>query len=190
MKRITRETLMFDYLFKTIIVGNPGVGKTSITLRFATGVFKSRYLPTIGVEFSVKDIEVKGQHIKLQLWDTGSHDRFSYIRPMYYRGSYGVLVVCDLANKQTLKELDKWFTEVYSNTEEVIPAILIGNKADLGDKRLISQEELLQYASEKKDEYKLAEIPCYEVSAKSGQNINDIYFHLADLMIKKSHESE
>ena len=188
-KNNTRN-LMFDYLFKTIIVGNPGVGKTSITLRFATGVFKSRYLPTIGVEFSVKDIEVKGQQIKLQLWDTGSHDRFSYIRPMYYRGSYGVLVVCDLANKTTLKELDKWFTEVYSNTEEVIPAILIGNKADLGDKRLISQEELLQYASEKKDEYKLEEIPVYEVSAKSGQNIDDIYFHLADLMIKKSHESE
>ncbi|MCK4844475.1 MAG: hypothetical protein KAS95_02265, partial [Candidatus Heimdallarchaeota archaeon] len=60
------RNLMFDYLFKTIIVGNPGVGKTSITLRFATGVFKSRYLPTIGVEFSVKDIEVKGQQIKLQ----------------------------------------------------------------------------------------------------------------------------
>ncbi|MCK4972641.1 MAG: GTP-binding protein, partial [Candidatus Heimdallarchaeota archaeon] len=81
--------MLFDYLFKTIIVGNPGVGKTSITLRFATGMFRERYLPTIGVEFSVKDIEVDGNKVKLQTWDTGSHDRFSYVRPLYYKGSYG-----------------------------------------------------------------------------------------------------
>ena len=79
------KDLLFDYLFKTIVVGDPNVGKTSITLRFATGMFRERYLPTIGVEFSVKDIEVDGKRVKIQAWDTGSHDRFSYVRPLYYK---------------------------------------------------------------------------------------------------------
>ncbi|MCE7740734.1 MAG: GTP-binding protein [Candidatus Heimdallarchaeota archaeon] len=182
--------VLFDYLFKTIIVGSPGVGKTSITLRFATGTFRERYLPTIGVEFSVKDIEVQGKQVKLQTWDTGSHDRFSYVRPLYYKGSYGVLVVFDIASKESFENLDKWFEEVYSNCEEIIPAILIGNKADIEADRQVSKEDALDYAEKKRAFYELHEIPYFEVSAKSGQNINDIYYRLTDMMIEKSIEAE
>ena len=184
------KALLFDYLFKTIIVGSPGVGKTSITLRFATGTFRERYLPTIGVEFSVKDIEVQGKHVKLQTWDTGSHDRFSYVRPLYYKGSYGVLVVYDITNRDTFENLDKWFEEVYSQLEEIIPAILIGNKADVALDRVVSEEEALAYADKKREKYSLPEIPYYEVSAKNGQNINKIYYQLTDMMIDKSIEAE
>ncbi len=183
-------TVLFDYLFKTIIVGNPGVGKTSITLRFATGTFRERYLPTIGVEFSVKDIEVQGKQVKLQTWDTGSHDRFSYVRPLYYKGSYGVLVVYDIASRESFDNLDKWYEEVYSNCEEIIPAILIGNKADIEEERQVSKEEALAYAEKKRAHYELHELPYYEVSAKSGQNIDEIYYHLTDMMIEKSIENE
>jgi len=182
--------LQFDYLFKTIIVGSPGVGKTSITLRFATGTFRERYLPTIGVEFSVKDIEVQGKQVKLQTWDTGSHDRFSYVRPLYYKGSYGVLVVYDITDEESFENLDKWFEEVYSNCEEVIPAILIGNKADISKDRAVTQEQALAYAEKKRANYELEEIPYYEVSAKAGTNITEIYFHLTDMMIDKSIETE
>ncbi|NPD87793.1 MAG: GTP-binding protein [Asgard group archaeon] len=178
--------MLFDYLFKTIIVGDPNVGKTSITLRFATGMFRERYLPTIGVEFSVKDIEIDGKRVKLQAWDTGSHDRFSYVRPLYYKGSYGVLVVYDLTNHQSFENLDKWFTEVFTNCETVIPAIIIGNKADLDEERAISDKELLEYANSKKKEYDFDELETYEVSAKNGQNINDIYYELTKKMIEKS----
>ncbi len=182
--------MLFDYLFKTIIVGSPGVGKTSITLRFATGTFRERYLPTIGVEFSVKDIEVQGKQVKLQTWDTGSHDRFSYVRPLYYKGSYGVLVVYDIADEESFENLDKWFEEVYSNCEEIIPAILIGNKADISEERRVTQEQALAYAEKKRELYKLEELPYYEVSAKEGTNITEIYFHLTDMMIDKSIEAE
>ena len=183
-------TVLFDYLFKTIIVGSPGVGKTSITLRFATGTFRERYLPTIGVEFSVKDIEVQGKQVKLQTWDTGSHDRFSYVRPLYYKGSYGVLVVYDIASRESFENLDKWYEEVYSNCEEVIPAILIGNKADIEEERQVSKEDALAYAEKKSAHYQLHELPYYEVSAKCGQNIDKIYYHLTDMMIEKSIEVE
>jgi small GTP-binding protein len=178
--------LLFDYLFKTIIVGDPNVGKTSITLRFATGMFRERYLPTIGVEFSVKDIELDGKRVKLQAWDTGSHDRFSYVRPLYYKGSYGVLVVYDLTSKLSFENLDKWFTEVYTNCEAIIPAIIIGNKADLNEERVVPDKDVQEYAKSKQKEYDLDEVQTYEVSAKSGQNINDIYYELTKKMIEKS----
>ncbi len=171
-------------------MGDPNVGKTSITLRFATGMFRERYLPTIGVEFSVKDIEVDGKRVKLQAWDTGSHDRFSYVRPLYYKGSYGVLVVYDLTSHLSFENLDKWFTEVYTNCESVIPAIIIGNKADLEEERAVTEKEVLEYANSKKKEYDLSILQCYEVSAKSGQNINDIYYELTKKMIEKSKQLE
>jgi len=177
---------MFDYLFKTIIVGDPGVGKTSITLRFATGIFRERYLPTIGVEFSVKDVKVDGKHIKLQLWDTGSHDRFSYIRPMYYRGSFGVLLVFDLTSRTSFEHLDKWFKEVYTNCEGRIPAIIVGNKIDIAEKREVSYDEVIKYVEEKKKEYQFKTLPYYEVSAKENKHINEIYHHLTKLMIEFS----
>ncbi|MHA1223761.1 MAG: Rab family GTPase [Candidatus Heimdallarchaeaceae archaeon] len=183
------NNVQFDYLFKTTIVGSPNVGKTSITLRFATGMFRERYLPTIGVEFSVKDIEVDGKKVKIQAWDTGSHDRFSYVRPLYYRGSYGVLVVYDLTERSTFEDLDKWFSEVYSNCESVIPAIIIGNKADLIEEREISEKEALEYAEKKRKEYDLEKIPHFVVSAKSGKNINDIYYELTRMMINRSFET-
>ncbi len=178
--------MLFDYLFKTIIVGDPNVGKTSITLRFATGMFRERYLPTIGVEFSVKDLDIDGKRVKLQAWDTGSHDRFSYVRPLYYKGSYGVLVVYDLTNHLSFENLDKWFTEVYTNCESVIPAIIIGNKADLPEERAVTEKEVEGYANSKKKEFELDILQTYEVSAKSGQNINDIYYELTKKMIQKS----
>lgn len=180
--------MLFDLLFKTVIVGQPGVGKTSITIRFATGVFKERYLPTIGVEFSVKDIEVDDKHVKLQLWDTGSHDRFSYVRPLYYKGSFGTLVVYDVTDPESFTQLDKWFNEVYSNCNQIIPAILIGNKADLVGEYRIEKEEAIAYAEEKRKEFNLTTLPHYEVSAKNGQNINQIYHDLTRLMIEKSAE--
>ena len=149
-------------------------------------MFRERYLPTIGVEFSVKDIEIDGKRVKLQAWDTGSHDRFSYVRPLYYKGSYGVLVVYDLTSHISFENLDKWFTEVYTNCESVIPAIIIGNKADLEEERDVTEKEVLDYANSKKKEYELETLQCYEVSAKSGQNINDIYYELTKKMIEKS----
>ena len=153
-------------------------------------MFRERYLPTIGVEFSVKDIEVDGKSVKLQTWDTGSHDRFSYVRPLYYKGSFGVLVVCDLTDQSSFEQLDKWFTEVYSTCEDIIPAILIGNKADVPDERVVKEKDILDYAEKKKNEYSLKTIPYYEVSAKSGQNIDTIYHELTKMMIEKSLEAE
>ncbi len=181
--------MSYDYLFKSIIVGDPQVGKTSITLRFSTGIFKERYLTTIGVEFSVKDITVNGYKVKIQAWDTGGHDKYSYVRPLYYKGSYGALVVFDVTSRETFVNCDKWFKEVYSNCG-VIPTVLVGNKLDLKEKREVQVKEALDYAKAKSREFNLDSIPYFETSAKNGENINEIYYELVRLMIKKSMNSK
>ena len=95
-------------------------------------------------------------------------------------------MVFDISDSESFESLDKWFQEVYSNCEENIPAILIGNKADISDERKVTQEQALSYAEAKSKDYDLGEIPYYEVSAKDGTNITDIYFRLTDMMIDKS----
>ena len=101
-----------------------------------------------------------------------------------------VIVVYDITSRDSFDNLDKWFEEVYSQLEEIIPAILIGNKADIALERDVSEEEALAYAEKKREKYQLPEIPYYEVSAKNGKNITKIYYHLTDMMIDKSIETE
>ncbi|MHA1650353.1 MAG: GTP-binding protein [Candidatus Helarchaeota archaeon] len=169
----------YDYLFKVIVVGDGGVGKTAIAVRFAEGVFRDDYKMTIGVDFSIKtlDIQINGygmRRVKFQIWDTGGQERFSYTRPLYYKGAVGGLVVFDLSNRRSFENLDRWFTEV-AETCFSIPLILVGNKADLPD-RVVARSEAEALARERN-------IPYYESSAKSGQSINTIFDKLGKLIV-------
>ncbi|MGQ4914479.1 MAG: Rab family GTPase [Candidatus Asgardarchaeia archaeon] len=167
----------YQYLFKTIVIGDGMVGKTSLTLRFAHGTFRERYLMTIGVEFAVKIVEVDNKKVKLQIWDTGGQERFSYVRPLYYRGAAGGLVCFDLTNRDTLYNVEKWMNEArkYSG---LIPFVLVGTKADLEDQREVSYEEGLEYAKNHGLKY-------FETSAKTGQNVNEAFKALAAIMLEK-----
>ncbi|MFX1501332.1 MAG: GTP-binding protein, partial [Promethearchaeota archaeon] len=129
----------YDYLFKSIVVGDGGVGKTALTLRFSKGFFTEDYKMTIGVDFHVKTINIDALEgpirAKLQIWDTGGQERFSSIRPMYYRGSLGALLIFDLTNASSFDHLPQWIEEVRANVKTEIPLLLVGNKSDLVEQR-------------------------------------------------------
>jgi small GTP-binding protein len=165
----------YDYLFKCVVVGDGGCGKTAIVVRFSQGFFQEQYKLTIGVEFAVKTIDVKGYRVKTQIWDTGGQERFQYVRPLYYKGSMGALLVFDLTNRESFDHIAKWIEEVRSNAGK-IPMIIVGNKSDLVNERKISREEATQFA-------KSLDLFYVESSAKSGEGIGDVFAVLALLMI-------
>ncbi|MHA1240512.1 MAG: GTP-binding protein [Promethearchaeota archaeon] len=170
----------YDYLFKSIVVGDGGVGKTALTLRFSKGFFTEDYKMTIGVDFHVKTISIDTLEgpikCKLQLWDTGGQERFSSIRPMYYRGSLGTILVFDLTNSATFEHLPQWIEEVRANIKSDIPVLLIGNKSDLTDQRAVSLEEINNFTGDFNLYY-------METSAKTGDGVGDCFYILACLMI-------
>ncbi|MFX1324404.1 MAG: GTP-binding protein [Promethearchaeota archaeon] len=170
----------YDYLFKSIVVGDGGVGKTALTLRFSKGFFTEDYKMTIGVDFHVKTITIDSNEgpirSKLQIWDTGGQERFSSIRPMYYRGSLGALLIFDLTNSSSFEHLPGWIEEVRTNVKTEIPLLLVGNKSDLVEQRAISLEEINEFTYNFNLFY-------METSAKTGEGVGDCFYILACLMI-------
>jgi len=170
----------YDYLFKSIVVGDGGVGKTALTLRFSKDFFTEDYKMTIGVDFHVKTITINTNEgpikAKLQLWDTGGQERFSSIRPMYYRGSLGAVLVFDLTNEASFEHLPQWIEEVRANLKTEIPLLLVGNKSDLTDQRMVSMEEINNFTRDFNLYY-------METSAKTGDGVGDCFYILACLMI-------
>jgi len=170
----------YDYLFKTIVVGDGGVGKTALTIRFSKDFFTEDYKMTIGVDFHVKTISTDTSEgplrCKLQIWDTGGQERFSSIRPMYYRGSLGALVIYDLTNYESFEHLPQWIEEIRTNIKNEIPLLLVGNKSDLTEQRAVNIEEINEF-TEKFNLYYM------ETSAKTGDGVGDCFQVLAGLMI-------
>ncbi|TFG22046.1 MAG: GTP-binding protein [Promethearchaeota archaeon] len=171
----------YDYLFKSIVVGDGGVGKTALTLRFSKGFFTEDYKMTIGVDFHVKTISIDTQEegqimVKLQIWDTGGQERFSSIRPMYYRGALGALLIFDLTSYESFEHLPQWIEEIRSNIKNEVPFLLVGNKSDLVDIRAVSLEEINDF-TEKFNLYYM------ETSAKTGEGVGDCFYILACLMV-------
>ncbi|MBN1214004.1 MAG: GTP-binding protein [Candidatus Lokiarchaeota archaeon] len=170
----------YDYLFKSIVVGDGGVGKTAMTLRFSKGFFTEDYKMTIGVDFHVRTINVETDEetirAKLQIWDTGGQERFSSIRPMYYRGALGALLMFDLTNLPSFEHLPQWIEEVRANVQNEVPLLLVGNKCDLIDQRAVTLEEIDTFTRDFNLYY-------MEASAKTGDNVGDCFQILACLMI-------
>ena len=169
----------YDFLFKAIACGDGGVGKTALTIRFTKGFFEENYKMTIGVDFHIKTIDIQTmegiKRCKLQLWDTGGQERFSSVRPMYYRGALGALLVFDLTNYESFEHLPNWIEEIKSNSRADIPMLLIGNKSDLVNERIVSESDIKAF-SQKFGLYYL------ETSAKSGEKVSDCFAVLGYLM--------
>ena len=147
-----------------------------------TNMFISDTQMTIGVDFHVKTLTIDTNEgpirSKLQIWDTGGQERFSSIRPMYYRGSLGALMIFDLTNYESFEHLPQWIEEVRANVKNDIPLLLVGNKSDLIQERAVSNEEINDFTSKFNLYY-------METSAKTGDNVDNMFTELVTLAIEK-----
>ncbi len=147
---------------KVVIVGDGGIGKTAMVLRYTKDTFSEDYKVTIGVQFATQIEQINDETVKLQIWDTAGEERFSFLMPIYYRGAQGAVLVFDLTKRRTFDHLERWLGLIRQVCGD-IPIILCGNKYDLPDRRVTS-EEAIEFAKANNFAY-------FETSAKSGDNI-------------------
>lgn len=185
------------------MIGDSGVGKSCCLLRFLEGSFTPSFITTIGIDFKIRNIELDGEPVGLQIWDTAGQESFRAITTAYYRGALGILLVYDVTNEHSFQskwiglsfclynhpwrdlifppDIRTWFSNVEQHASEGVHKILIGNKCDWETKRTVSSEQGQQLADE-------LGIPFLEVSAKSNINIEKAFYSLAS-DIKKAMES-
>jgi small GTP-binding protein len=166
----------YDYMFKLLIVGESGVGKTCMLLRFADNLFEENFLSTIGVDFKVKEITVNNQKVKLQIWDSAGQERFRNITSSYYRNCSGIIIVYDVTSEDSFIRVTDWIQEVRRYVPTV-PLIVVGNKCDLEDKRAVPTargEELGQKEG----------LIFLETSAKTNTNIETAFEEVSKKLIE------
>jgi len=170
---------MYNYKFKVLLLGESGVGKSSLISRFLTNLYLTSSKNTIGVEFYVKSLIIDDKKVKLELWDLSRKERFRFLVPRYCRNTEGALFIYDITNKASLYEIDNWLDMIKKEIkgDELFPIIVVGNKADLESKRLVSTEEGIRIA-------KLGGLDGFiECSAETGENIEELFEALARLMM-------
>ena len=172
-----------DELFKIVLIGDSGVGKSCILLRFADDTFTENFYTTIGVDFRFKCLIYKGKKIKLQIWDTAGQERFKTVTSAYYRGADGIIIVYDQSEKTTFEHINNWIEDISKYTNEEPIKIVLGNKNDLIDKNEVSDDDILNFENK-------TNIPVVKISAKNSFQINLAFEKLIEkLMIKHKQKS-
>ena len=128
---VKSEVFEYDYLFKVILIGNTGVGKSALMLRYTDRTFCDSYISTIGVDFKVKTLSIDGLNIKIQIWDTASQDYFRSITSLYYKNCQGCLLVYDITNEDSFEKIGYWLDEVKKYAPPDIVTYIVGNKCDV-----------------------------------------------------------
>ncbi|XP_061231243.1 ras-related protein Rab-25 [Neopsephotus bourkii] len=136
----------YNFVFKVVLIGESGVGKTNLLSRFTRNEFNHDSRTTIGVEFSTRSILVGDSVVKAQIWDTAGLERYRAITSAYYRGAVGALVVFDITKHQTYDVVERWLKELYDHAEPSIVVMLVGNKTDLAQAREVPMEEARMFA--------------------------------------------
>ncbi len=160
-----------QYVLKVCVVGDGAVGKTSLIIRYTEGHFRESYIMTVGTSFAVKELNFGDTLVRLQLWDLAGQPHFSSVRPVFYRGAAGVILVFDTTRRQTFENIPAWYTEVSEVTGSV-PTVILANKVDLIEERQITSEEGRAYAHHLGWGY-------FETSAKEGQGVTDAFRQIA-----------
>eukprot|EP00607_Mallomonas_marina_P003295 CAMPEP_0182427324 /NCGR_PEP_ID=MMETSP1167-20130531/17079_1 /TAXON_ID=2988 /ORGANISM="Mallomonas Sp, Strain CCMP3275" /LENGTH=211 /DNA_ID=CAMNT_0024609477 /DNA_START=124 /DNA_END=759 /DNA_ORIENTATION=+ len=136
----------YDFLFKVVLIGDSGVGKSNLLSRFTRNEFNLESKSTIGVEFATKSIQVENKTIKAQIWDTAGQERYRAITSAYYRGAVGALLVYDISKHVTFENVERWLKELRDHAEPNIVVMLVGNKSDLRHRRAVTTEEAMSFA--------------------------------------------
>ncbi|XP_010490210.1 PREDICTED: ras-related protein RABA2a isoform X2 [Camelina sativa] len=136
----------YDYLFKVVLIGDSGVGKSNLLSRFTRNEFCLESKSTIGVEFATRTLQVEGRTVKAQIWDTAGQERYRAITSAYYRGALGALLVYDVTKPTTFENVSRWLKELRDHADSNIVIMLIGNKTDLKHLRAVATEDAQSYA--------------------------------------------
>jgi len=162
----------YDYLFKLLLIGDSGVGKSCLLLRFADHTYTESYISTIGVDFKIRTIDLDGKTIKLQIWDTAGQERFRTITSSYYRGAHGIIVVYDVTDMESFNNVKQWLAEIERYACEGVNKLLVGNKCDLVQKKVVDYDMAKAFADS-------LDIPFLETSAKNATNVEKAFLTMA-----------
>uniref|UniRef100_H2Z2F3 Ras-related protein Rab-43 n=1 Tax=Ciona savignyi TaxID=51511 RepID=H2Z2F3_CIOSA len=169
----------YDFLFKIILIGDPGVGKTCVLQRFKSGIWIESQSSTIGVDFCMKSCNIDGKIVKLQIWDTAGQERFRTITQTYYRSANGVLCAFDITSESSFCNLNRWMEDVARYCAGDALKLLIGNKCDKVNHRVVTEEEATNVATN------WEALDYVETSAKDNTNIDHAFMKLASELVKK-----
>jgi len=161
-----------DYTFKVVLVGDSRVGKSALLWQFINRVFTGPYIPTIGVEFKIRTIDVGGKRIKLKIWDTAEQERFRTITSSYYHGAHGIIVVYDITDQDTFNNAKERLYDVELQFDENVNKLLVGNKSDLESQRAVETSVAKEFADQHS-------IPFLEASATSSINVEHAFVTMA-----------
>nr|ABD65434.1 Rab10 [Suberites domuncula] len=168
----------YDLLFKLLLIGDSGVGKTCVLFRYADDTFNTTFISTIGIDFKIKTIELEGKRIKLQIWDTAGQERFHTITTSYYRGAMGIILVYDITNQKSFDNITKWLQNIEMHASADVERILIGNKCDWEARRVVPKDRGNALAHNQG-------ISFLETSAKTNYNIEEAFEQLAKQILRK-----
>jgi len=161
----------YDYLFKVVLIGDSGVGKSNLLSRFTRNEFNLESKSTIGVEFATRSIQVDGKTIKAQIWDTAGQERYRAITSAYYRGAVGALLVYDIAKHLTYENVERWLRELRDHADANIVIMLVGNKSDLRHLRAVPTDEAKAFAEKNN-------LSFIETSALDSTNVETAFHNI------------
>lgn len=171
-----------DYLTKVIIIGDAGVGKTCLLLRFCEGEFISSHMPTIGLDFKLKTVQIDNKKVKLQIWDSAGQERFKTITQTYFRSSDGVILSYAVNDRDSFNNVEDWIGQVKKHAGEDVSMVLVGNKTDMPG-RCVEYEEGEKLA-------KLYNIQFFETSTKEGDNVQSVFQTMLRCIISRIKSSK
>ncbi|KAK7099720.1 hypothetical protein V1264_022785 [Littorina saxatilis] len=172
----------FDYMFKLLIIGNSSVGKTSFLFRYADDSFTSAFVSTVGIDFKVKTVFRQDKRVKLQIWDTAGQERYRTITTAYYRGAMGFILMYDVTNEESFNAVQDWCTQIKTHAWSNASVVLVGNKCDLEESRVVNQSRGQDLAQDLGLEF-------FETSAKENINVKAVFERLVDIICDKMSES-
>ncbi|XP_046984656.1 ras-related protein Rab-4B [Schistocerca americana] len=173
----------YDFLFKFLVIGSAGSGKSCLLHQFIECKFKDESSHTIGVEFGSKIVNVGGKSVKLQIWDTAGQERFRSVTRSYYRGAAGALLVYDITNRDSFNALADWLSDARSLASPNIVILLVGNKKDLDAEREVTFLEASCFAQEN-------ELMFLETSARTGENVEEAFLKCSKSILAKIETGE
>ena len=169
----------FDYTIKLLVVGDSSVGKTNFITQFIENKFNQTYMTTSGMDLKTSSIVVKNKKIRVQLWDTAGQEKYRAITKNLFLKVQGALVVYDITNDNSFTNLKTWVKSIKEECGKSMQMIIVGNKCDLDDERVIEKEKALEYAEEEKVEY-------IETSSKTGENVQKAISQLCEKVLENN----